>query len=82
MREKWKIKQKNLLFKVRNSHLELEKDFIELKDIQLKNREVKIKKDYCVYRWYGKVLKKKKWRKEDQWKTIGVIGYLIIFLSL
>ena len=76
MREKWKIKQKNLLFKVRNSHLELEKDFIELKDIQLKNREVKIKKDYCVYRWYGKVLKKK--RNEEKKTNEKRLVWLVI----
>ena len=38
-----KIMQKNQFLKVRNSLLELEKDFIELKDIELKDREVKIK---------------------------------------
>ena len=31
--------------KVKNSLLELEKDFIELKDIELKDRDVKIKKE-------------------------------------
>ena len=34
---------KNLFLKVKNSLLELEKDFIELKDSELKDREVKIK---------------------------------------
>ena len=34
---------KNLFLKVKNSLLELEKDFIELKDRELKDREVKIK---------------------------------------
>ena len=34
---------KNLFLKVKNSLLELEKDFIELKDRELKEREVKIK---------------------------------------
>ena len=37
--------QKNQFFKVKNSLLELEKDFLELKDRELKNREVKIKRD-------------------------------------
>ena len=37
--------QKNQFFKVKNSLLELEKDFLELKDRELKNREVKIKID-------------------------------------
>ena len=32
--------RKNQFLKVKNSHLELEKDFIELKDRQLKDREV------------------------------------------
>ena len=34
---------KNLFLKVKNSLLELEKDFIEFKDRELKDREVKIK---------------------------------------
>ena len=37
--------QKNQFLKVKNSLLELEKDFLELKDRELKNREVKIKRD-------------------------------------
>ena len=40
-----KIMQKNQLLKVKNSLLELEKYFVELKDIELKDREVKIKRD-------------------------------------
>ena len=40
--------------KVKNSLLELEKDFIELKDRELKDREVKSNQtDYRVYRLYG-----------------------------
>ena len=39
-----KIMQKNQFSKVKNCLLELEKDFIELKDVELKDREVKIKK--------------------------------------
>ena len=35
---------KNQLLKVKNSLLELEKYFVELKDIELKDREVKIKR--------------------------------------
>ena len=42
---KTKIMQKNQFLKVKNSLLELEKDFLELKDRELKNREVKIKRD-------------------------------------
>ena len=40
-----KIMQNNQLLKVKNTLLELEKYFVELKDIELKNREVKIKRD-------------------------------------
>ena len=39
-----KIMQKNQSLKVKNSLLELEKYFVELKDIELKDREVKIKR--------------------------------------
>ena len=39
-----KIMQKNQLLKAKNSLLELEKYFVELKDIELKDREVKIKR--------------------------------------
>ena len=37
--------QKNRFLKVKNSLLELEKDFIELKDIELKDRELRIKRE-------------------------------------
>ena len=37
--------QKNQFLKVKNSLLELEKDFKELKDRELKDREVKIKRE-------------------------------------
>ena len=37
--------QKNQFLKVKNSLLELEKDFIKLKDRELKDREVKMKQD-------------------------------------
>ena len=36
---------KELIFKVKNSLLELEKDFRELKGIELKEKEVKIKRE-------------------------------------
>ena len=36
---------KNQLVKVKNSLLELEKDFIKLKDWEWKDREVKIKRE-------------------------------------
>ena len=37
--------RKNQFFKVNNSLLELEKDFIELKDRELEDREEKIKRE-------------------------------------
>ena len=37
--------QKNQFLKVKNSLLELEKDFIELKDRNIKDREVRIKRE-------------------------------------
>ena len=64
-----KIMQKNQCLKVKNSLLELEKDFIELKDIELKDREVKIKRLnqlLCLYmKWIG--LKKRKWPAKNTW---------------
>ena len=38
------IMRKNQFLKVKNSLLELEKDFTELRDVELKDREVKTKK--------------------------------------
>ena len=37
--------RKNQFVNVKNSLLKLEKDFIELKDIELKDREAKIKRE-------------------------------------
>ena len=37
--------EKNQFLKVKNNLLELEKDFIGLEDSELKNREVKIKRE-------------------------------------
>ena len=53
-----KIMWKNLFLKIRNTLLELQTDFIELKDTELKDREIKIKRDIfkthcCIRRWYG-----------------------------
>ena len=46
-----KYMPKKQFSKVKNKHLELQKDFIKLKDRELKDREVKIKReikiDYC-----------------------------------
>ena len=44
--------QKNQFLKVKNRLLELQKDFRELKDIELKDREVKIKRE--VEEWFFK----------------------------
>ena len=60
---------KNQFLKVKNNHLELEEHFIESKERELKDREVKNKRDrraifYFVYVkliWIS--LSKKKWRK-------------------
>ena len=38
------IMQNNQLLNVKNSLLELEKDFIDLKDVAVKEREIKIKR--------------------------------------
>ena len=38
-------KRKNQFWKIKNGILELERDFIELKGRQLKDREVKIKRE-------------------------------------
>ena len=40
-----KIMRKNQLFKGKTQILELEKDFIDLKDIELKDREIRIDRD-------------------------------------
>ena len=55
-----KIMPKNQFSMVKNCLLELEKFLIEMKDIELKDREIKIKReivsvdnmdmDYCIYR--------------------------------
>ena len=66
-----KIMQKNKFLKVRNSLLELEKYFIELKDVESKDREVKNKKEteellfkpIIVSIYDMDRFEKKKWRK-------------------
>ena len=57
MERKYLKMWENQFLKVRNSLLELEKDFIELKDI-----EVKIKREIKEF-FFNSFLKKKKWRK-------------------
>ena len=42
--------RKNQFLKVKNSLVELEKDFIKLQDIELKDREVKNKKEMIMDR--------------------------------
>ena len=55
------IMQKNQILQTKNSLLELEKDFRELKVIDLKDRAVKIKRETeelffnCIFRLYGQV---------------------------
>ena len=73
---------KNQFLKIKNSPLELEKQFIELKDRELKERGVKIEREteelFCkpiivsIDDIIG--LNKKKWRKQCQIKTLGMIG--------
>ena len=50
--------QKNQFLKVKNCLLELEKDFIEQKDVELKDRDVKTKKEIIVsvddMDWFGR----------------------------
>ena len=72
---------KNQCLKEKNSLLKSEKDFIELKDRELKDRKVKIEREIeelCFkpisvsidhMDWF----EKKKWRKKDQLKTLGMI---------
>ena len=45
-----KIMQKNQFLKVKNSVLELEKDFIELKDVELKNRDRKKETEELLFK--------------------------------
>ena len=64
---------KNQFLKVKNSALKLKKDFVELKDRELKHRKVKIKKE--IWNLFSKPIivsiddkdkfekKKKNWRK-------------------
>ena len=77
--------QKNQFLKVKNSVLELGKDFIELKDIKLKDRDVKIKRQ--IEELFFKLitvsigLKKKEMKKIRSVKSTWC-DWLIIFLSL
>ena len=64
---------KNQFLKVKNSALKFKKDFVELKDRELKHRKVKIKKE--IWKLFSKPIivsiddkdkfeeKKKNWRK-------------------
>ena len=54
---------KKQFLKVRNSLLELEKYFIELKDKELKDREAKIKREIKIYK------KKSRWFKGEGCKS-------------
>ena len=74
--------QKNQLLKVKNIFLELEKDLIELRDIELKDREVKIKRE--IEELFFKPLivsiddmdkfEQKEMKKIRSIKTFGMIG--------
>ena len=44
-----KYMPKKQFSKVKNKYLELQKDFIKLKDRELKDREVKIKREIKIY---------------------------------
>ena len=44
-----KYMPKKQFSEVKNKHLELQKDFIKLKDRELKDREVKIKREIKIY---------------------------------
>ena len=73
---------KNQFLKIKNSLLELEKQFIDLKDRELKDRGEKIKREieelFCkpiivsIDDMIGS--SKMKWRKQCQIKTLGMIG--------
>ena len=75
--------RRNQFLKVKNGILELEIDFIELRDMELKDGEVKIKweieelffKSIIVFvDEMDRIKKKKKWRNKGQLETLGVIG--------
>ena len=72
--------RKNQFWKVKNSLLQFEKDFIELKDRKLKRGELKIKrgteelflKQIIVSIDDMDKFEQKKWRIEGQLKTLGM----------
>ena len=71
MERKYLKMWKNQFLKVRNSLLELEKGFVELKDIEMKDVEVKIKREIEQLLFKPIIVtiddmdkfEKKKWRK-------------------
>ena len=71
MEKKYLKMWKNQFLKVRNSLLELEKGFVELKDIEMKGVEVKIKREIEQLLFKPIIVtiddmdkfEKKKWRK-------------------
>ena len=71
MEKKYLKMWKNQFLKVRNSLLELEKGFVELKDIEMKDVEVKIKREIEQLLFKPIIVtiddmdkfEKKKWRK-------------------
>ena len=74
--------RKNQFLKAKNSLLELGKDFIELKDRELEDRAIKIKREVeelffkpiIVSKMKLITLNKKKRRKSSQLKILGMIG--------
>ena len=74
--------QKNLFLKVENRFLKLEKDFIDPKDTELKDREIKIKreieelfvKSIFVSIEDMKMFEKKEMKKIKPVKNIGTNG--------
>ena len=82
-RKNLNIMQKNQFLRVENSLLELEKDFIDLKDMRLTGRETKIKREieelffkpiFVSIEHKNRFEEEKKWRKRDPLKTFGMNG--------
>ena len=62
--------QQTRFSKVKNSLLELEKDFVVLKDREVnRSRRATFKTNYCIYRWYGQFWTTR--NKEDLLETLG-----------
>ena len=80
-----KILRENQFLKVKNSLLELEKDFIELKDRELKDREVIIKRETKELFFKLIIVSKddiNKFEQKEMRKIKPIKNTHIIFLSL